>query len=195
MTTLKPIKLSDKVVVTDPCYTRDTWCMGFLENVKPGNFTPTLEYEDQEERVRELMIVHESESYISPARWEKQDFEVGVDSGQAGIFCDSLYPQGETGDYGDKTTFYGACCNATLGEGYEGIQEWARKGGKGPRPEWNQGDTVFGKGVVSCSGYGDGGYECFVARDSNGQIIAIKIEFIPEDVEDDYEEEEEMDEE
>ena len=195
-TEFKPITLSSKVVVSDPCYSRDTWCMGFLENVKPGNFTPILEYEDREERVRELTVVHESKSYIPPSSWEKQDFEVGVDSGQAGIFCDTIYPVGkETGEYGDKSTFYGTCCEATLGEGYRAIEKWGRDGQKGPRPEWNQGDTVFGKGLVSSSGYGDGGYDCFVARNAEGQIIAIKIEFIPEDVEDDYEEEEEVNEE
>jgi hypothetical protein len=38
---------------------------------------------------------------------------IGVDSGQAGFFCDSIYPQGKTGEYSDKKSFYGQCCEAT----------------------------------------------------------------------------------
>lgn len=34
------------------------------------------------------------------------------------------------------------------------------------------------KGFVSQSGYGDGGYKCYVKRNSDGQIIAIMIEYI-----------------
>lgn len=193
---LKPIRLSRRVVVSDPCYTRDTWCMGFLENVKPGKYKPILTYTDETggwgERVAEVAVFHESAGYISDSRWEKADFEVGVDSGQAGIFSDYIYPTGkDTGEYDDKTSFYGACCEATLGEGYKKFSEWAEKGQKGTCPEWLRGGTILNEGVVSSSGYGDGEYECYFAQNTNGEIVAIKIVFIQEEEveEDDFEDE------
>lgn len=200
MSDLKKITLSPKVIVSDPCYTRDPRIMGSFDNVKPGKYIPEITHTDQTSgwgiRVAELAVYHESTGgYVSDSRWQKADFEVGVDSGQAGIFSDSIYPTGDTtGEYGDKSTFYGTCCEATLGEGYRAIRKWEEDGSKGPRPEWNQGDTVFGQGVVSSSGYGDGGYDCFFVE-QGGEIIAIKIVFITEeeeedDYEDGYEEEE-----
>ena len=39
--------------------------------------------------------------------------------------------------------------------------------------------------VVAHSGYGDGVYDCFVVKRKNGEIIAIRINFI-DDSEDDY---------
>ncbi len=239
------INLSDKVVVSDPCYTRGTWCMGTLDNVKPGPYRTSLTYTDQTAgwgtRVAELIVAHEThivnDRTVSD-NWEKTDIHVGVDSGQAGVFCDTIYPQGETGEYDEKGSFYSECCNATLGEGYENQQRWhdlsreleSNKRGdrykeialevledmKGyytqevyemrktaletgvmpPRPEWNQGNTVFDKGFVSSSGFGDGGYECFIQKDEDGKIVAIKIVFISdEDFEDEEEEDFDFDEE
>lgn len=41
--------------------------------------------------------------------------------------------------------------------------------------------------VVSSSGYGDGSYDCYVARNEQGQIIAIRINYITaEELENDY---------
>lgn len=41
--------------------------------------------------------------------------------------------------------------------------------------------------VVSSSGYGDGSYDCYVAKNQNDEIIAIRINYItPEELEDDY---------
>jgi hypothetical protein len=198
----KPITLSNKVIVSDPCYTRGIWCTGTFDNVKPGKYIPYLIYGSEEgsrddTRVYELAVVHESADPIFPAQWTEADFEVGVDSGQAGVFCDSLYPVGENnGEYEEPNSFYGACCNATLGEGYRMINDWFAHGKTGPRPEWSQGDSVFDKGFVSCSGYGDGGYSCFFAVDDEDQIIAIKIVFMgeeaeEEDLESDFENDEE----
>jgi hypothetical protein len=182
---LKPITLSHNVIVSDPCYTRETWCQGKLQ-IKPGRYIPTLTYSPLEERVSTLTVVKEDQNGVL-LNWEITDFEVGVDSGQAGIFCDSIYPNGETGDYGDLQSFYGKCCEATLGEGYRKREEWERNGGKEEPPEWIQGGTVLDQGVVSSSGYGDGGYECEVAKNKSGEIIAIRITYIPEEAfEDEY---------
>lgn len=33
--------------------------------------------------------------------------------------------------------------------------------------------------VVTSSGLGDGGYDCYVAKNEHGQIIGIKIDYFP----------------
>lgn len=225
------IELAGKVIVSDPCYTRETWCAGEL-NIKPGHYKTFLQYGD-EGRVAELVIIHSDVDIVEEESWELTDIHVGVDSGQAGIFCDSIYPHGNTtGDWGTKGSFYHEACEATLGEGYENIQSWARLKDsfdmalskdkialefhmkvledmsenfesckkeldllkKGvfdlEMPEWNQGGTIFGKGFVSGSGYGDGSYSCLVIKEDE-VIVAVKILFIGEDEEEEYEEFEE----
>ena len=44
--------------------------------------------------------------------------------------------------------------------------------------------------VSSSGGYGDGGYNLYVERDGNGEVVAARIEFIVEDPEDENDEEE-----
>lgn len=129
MKKLKKIKLSDKVVVSDPCYTKDVWCMIFLNTVLEGLYTPIIKYEsdlknykvnEDHARVASLEVIHDSISDYTKLKWKLKSGTVGVDSGQAGIFCNSIYPDSleSTGEYGDDNTFYGQCCNATLGKSY-----------------------------------------------------------------------------
>jgi hypothetical protein len=42
------------------------------------------------------------------------------------------------------------------------------------------GNPIDGLGLVSSSGYGDGGYTCWTARNDAGKVIAIRIEYITE---------------
>jgi hypothetical protein len=219
------IELSNKVIVSDPCYTRGTWCAGEMENIKPGTYKTFLQYSDEDDwgvRVAELIVIHESVESIEKEQWEETDIHVGVDSGQAGVFCDTIYPHGNsTGDWGTEGTFYHEACEATLGEGYNELSNWGRIKAQyddyqemsearkkiqleiledmAPRfktskivlesikkgeftlekPEWNQGSDILGKGLVSSSGYGDGGYSCHVVKD-NDEVVAIKIVYIGE---------------
>lgn len=189
---------SGKVIVTDPCYEVGTWCQGTLDNVAKGKWTAFVGRSDERMwgmRCAELTVVHDSyarryeqreqlereEKFtkeacekkgvkysdifaFKPLKWEDSKIHVGVDSGQAGVFDADIYPKGECGEYGDKESFYGQCCDTTL--------NWPGAG-------------VIKGGVVSSSGYGDGGYRCMIAKDpfENAKIIAIKIIFIgdPED--------------
>lgn len=247
--TLNPITLQSKVIISDPCYVRGTWCMGSLDNLLTGEYIPKLKY-SKDGRVRELSIMHSSIGPKSKLKWIKTDIHVGVDSGQAGIFCDTIYPQvnpdvpnyDNNGGSRDLNSFYGQCCNATMGDDYNNLERWYRKEqsvkdfdqslkkyqdsiseGKiierktffpsmffqlgffqlldklitqqefdksnsdhretliqelGDKPEWYQGGTVYGKGVVSQSGWGDGSYSCYVAKNTEQQIIGIKIKFL-----------------
>lgn len=82
----KDITLSDHVIVTDPCYSTDTWCNGELTDVKPGVYHTKATYADIDgwgRRCTSLIVWHES--IDEPTEYEHTDITVGVDSDQAGI--------------------------------------------------------------------------------------------------------------
>ena len=166
------IKLGSKVMVSDPCYGFNTWCQGVLNNVLPGKYECQVEYSDEGDwgiRVSAIAVIHEDFKGKEIEYLDPEDFEVGVDSGQAGIFDYDYYVQ-----YHDdrnvrphvKDDWYDRVCDITLSKESAG--------------------DIDGFGFVSSSGYGDGGYNCWTAENEDGDIIAIRVEFITED----YDEEE-----
>lgn len=104
--------------------------------------------------------------------WERSDIDVGVDSGQAGFFDVFHYASAvsdkEDGSRSDQAkaskfeAFYDAVCNLTIDDKSFGVVEF---------------------GCVSSSGYGDGGYTCYLRRNSLGEAIEALIAFIEEDEE------------
>ena len=170
---------SGSVMVSDPCYKPGTWCQAKLDDVYNGKWKAWAIQRDG--RVAELiascMIVDDpydiGETLIDPER--KKPFDIGVDSGQCGIFDAKHYQQdsdivddpefdailGEgTTKHGVGDRWYNACCDITL-EGGEGVIPF---------------------GVVCQSGYGDGSYDLYVEKHA-GKIISIKIVFIGPDEE------------
>lgn len=114
----KMIRLDEKVMVSDPCYGLNTWCQGVLENVLPGNYECNVEYSDEGDwgtRVAAIEVTHEDCRIF---RFEAEDFEVGVDSGQAGIFDYDYYCQYHT-DRKDSEhvddDWYNRVCDKTSG--------------------------------------------------------------------------------
>lgn len=167
------IKLNSKVMVSDPCYGLNTWCQGIVNNVLPGEYKCYVEYSDEGMfgvRVSAIEVVHQD--YERPMEFVPEDFEVGVDSGQAGIFDYDYYITYHS-DYQQRPhvndAWYDMVCDITLNKEQAGVTE--------------------DFGLVSSSGYGDGGYTCWTARNNDGNIIAIRVEYITED--EDYDEEEE----
>ena len=155
------IELSGKVVVSDPCYARSVWCMSTGIDVKPGEYATYIFKKDEKKfgiRVAGIMAVHTD--YIDSIKetWEPYD-SVGVDSGQCGIFDDTVYPSDEKsgGEYDDENSFYGECCKLTLSDDQGGILESRN-------------------GVVSSSGYGDGSYELLCQYDEGGRV-ALMVDF------------------
>ena len=160
------INLSDKIIISDPCYERGIWCAISDFEVMPGKYeTFIIKYADDcDVRAAAVIAVHSDYIETLDFIWKSHNCEVGVDSGQAGIFDDSIYPEkGEPkGEYDDEETFYGECCKLTLSDTQGGILK-------------NE------KGVVSSSGYGDGCYELF-SQYRNGYCIALMIDFTLADV-------------
>jgi hypothetical protein len=164
---------SGTLVVSDPCYGEGVWCQGRLDGVKAGRWRAAVDREPVDgwgKRNAALFAWHEA-SDVTPlavgARWADAEFEVGVDSGQAGFWDLPAYGWGR-GEYGDTSTFYGKACAAT-----------------DVANDNTCGAGVMDGGVVSCSGFGDGGYTCSFIRNEQDEIVAAKIVFIGDDEDDD----------
>lgn len=162
--------VSGKMAVSDPCYKPDVWCRGELENVMNGTwYASAVEVYTGSwgRRIARLIAVHENYIGERMSKGQCAGFEVGVDSGQAGLFDDSHYqddsiiPNPKPRFFGEPSDiWYSHCCDITLSPLSAGVLPY---------------------GVVSSSGFGDGGYDCFICRNEYGQIIRAEIEFITED--------------
>ena len=169
---------SGRVHVSDPCYTLGNEDGMFDLRVRRGYWRVRIV--PKMGRIGELSVYHIGDykpeilgidknfgildetrrlQKILRGKYKKCFDGIGVDSGQCGIFDSLLYPKGDTGEYGDTDSFYGKCCDATVGDNRYGI--------------------VDGRGVVSESGFGDGVYKLYELEEK-GEIIALKIIFIEE---------------
>lgn len=157
------IELENRVVVSDPCYSLSTWCQGVIENAKPGKWICDYEREYNDEgRVSKLIIRHIEHPNAEPDKL--MDFEVGVDSGTAGVFDYDYYAQ-----YHE-----------------DGLDEdWYEKYVVSNCDE--HGVIIENQGFWTESGYGDGGYECYVSE-TDSEVVAISIIFINSCENEDYEE-------
>lgn len=172
------ITLGEKVMVSDPCYGLGTWCQGVLNNVLSGKYECVMERSDEGDwgnRVSAIEVTHiDYKGKFMCLQCENID--IGVDSGQAGIFDYEYYAKYHTDaterDHVDDD-WYDMVCDKTYTDYFDG-------------------NTIDNLGFVSSSGYGDGGYCCWVAKNEDDKIICIRVEFITEDEEDDdYDEEDE----
>lgn len=181
---------SSKLMVTDPCYERGTWCAGMLENVKNGVWTGfVVRVEDElttyDGRVHKGITVAElvafHSSVDSNVRWIKSKIDVGVDSGQAGIFDEAKYPHGKnepermkeynSGKFNAEfEKFYEECGLKTLG--VECSESYYAND-----PNFKRAGVVFDMGIVSGTAYGDGSYTCYTAT-REGEIVAVKIVYM-----------------
>jgi len=172
---------SGQVMVSDPCYDLGTWCQGIIKNVKKGNWKAKILVTNEGDwgsRVAAIIAWHESISEVAYvcSSWNKQNFEVGVDAGMAGIF-DLAEFHSEDDEYNNPNSWYRRCCDLTD----------------------NKAGIIDNSGIVSSSGYGDGSYECSTMEEGSGKVIAIMVDFglleEPEEdeEEDEYENEEEDD--
>lgn len=85
----RDIELGDTVVISDPCYDLLPWCCGVLENVKSGTWhtkAENINVNGWGDRCSALIAWHESIEEPDKDDFEKTDINVGVDSGQTGIY-------------------------------------------------------------------------------------------------------------
>lgn len=154
--------LGHKVIVTDPCYNLDTWCNYIVSNVLPGEYKTSVKLTDGGdwgERVAELIATHIEYTRVT-LDWEFVSNQIGVDSGQCGIY-DFTYRLKQGNTINNNSLFYKRACKCTDKEERYGEQE--------------------DFGVTSCSGYGDGCYDLYIAKNQQKEVVAMKIVFIEED--------------
>ena len=107
------IELGNKVRVSDPCYSLDTWCAGTLENVLEGKYncySQKVDTGDWGVRIASIEVKHENYLHIEPT--ELTSIDVGVDSGQAGIY-DLDYFARNREDKDGEDAWYQRVCNET----------------------------------------------------------------------------------
>jgi len=153
------VEFSGKVIVSDPCYDRETWCMQPDFPIKPGRYQVHATFSDEGRlglRVAALAFYHED--FIQQAlwmEWQSAITSICVDSGQCGIFDDSIYPQSK--NHPDNQPFYEECCGITLTGDRAGILQ-------------------SGMGALSSSGYGDGCYTLSVIEQDD-ENVALLLDF------------------
>ena len=169
---MNQITLSENVMVSDPCYSLDTWCQTKLNSVLPGLYNVDVQKSDEGDwgvRVSSITVIHKD--YEDTDDWE-QHSECGVDSGQCGIFCMTSYRNDEMSvgittppldnpfvlPYNDKggDMWYEKMCQFTLGKEQFGL---------------------YDTGVVTSSGIGDGLYPMDVMMDGD-KIVGIRITYL-----------------
>lgn len=181
------IKLGNSVMVSDPCYTPDTWCQAKIENVKEGEYNTychKIDTGDFGERCSLLLAVHSSYD-VNKMYWELHPDEIGVDSGQAGIFDMSTFRKDgiemevpTIGYDGRDLNWLDALKSEKDGKG----EDWYIKMCKLTLTEKMWGG--YENGVVSRSGFGDGGYTLYIAKEEyTGKVIGFCIDFFVEEQE------------
>lgn len=181
------INLGAEVYVTDPCYSVPTWCQLKFDNVLPGDWIATMIYDELHGSGRnaELYLVHKDYQGTNLCFDWLGDF--GVDSGQAGVFTAASYRSDAAAAgmqvpklqepfflHGEKTdgdSWYESICHFTLeGNGW----------------------GAYDAGVVSSTGWGDGMYPVYGAKNDEGKIVSFQLTFIDQSeelvVEDDEDE-------
>lgn len=165
---------------SDPCYDKTVWCCGTVPDCLTGTWDAAVVYVNYDgwgTRVSLLIAKHASlpsfsicddvrvdDEYVHFGRkWTRCEFEVGVDSAQAGLFDDSKYqdqkqlnempaPKAHFGD--DR--WYNQCRDLTMSDMQAGVLPF---------------------GVVSSSGVGDGGYIALKHQNGNGKVDCVLIVF------------------
>lgn len=161
------ITLGDKVVISDPCYSICTWCSGIINNLLPGVYSCHIlqgivkDWEDWGVREKELYITHLCSSIKPEDISEPTKFDIGVDSGTAGIFDYDYYEK-----YHDKE------------KDRESFEKWYDEFVCDVIDEHY--NITSDLGIWSRSGLGDGSYDCFIHTNSDGKVDGIKIVFIDE---------------
>ena len=157
---------SGAIHATDPCYDLDIWCAGTIDNVLNGTWEAHVTHDD-EDYVASITVRHKDACKDEPALPFSRIPQVfAVDSGQFGFF--------DLGRFTDERGegFYEDVCDLTAPVNDKGDELQQTK------------FTFRGFGIVTRSGFGDGRYPVYATRDPQGRVIAMKVVFLPDEVED-----------
>lgn len=158
---LGEITLNNEVIVSDPCYGLLVWCNKEIKNVLSGKYNCFTRIQNEDfwgERVKELTICHVDRKPFTALKHLEYICSVGVDSGTCGIYDKEYYKSNHNDEHADEEWYEKNVCN-----GFYLNKE--------------QGLMLENKGIISCSGYGDGMYSVYVKRNENGFIYQITIKY------------------
>jgi hypothetical protein len=160
--------LSGFVDVSDPCYDTGVGCRATKIPTRNGTYTATViktGHGEEEGRCKVLEAVLDD----AKGEWVQTEHDIGVDSGQAGIFDSKYYKDDQVGrkwkkkqpeednmEICEDEPWYSMCCDLTCGKMHAGVVPY---------------------GAVSSSGYGDGGYTLWV-RMEDKLATGFRIVFI-----------------
>lgn len=155
---------SGKMVVSDPSYQRGTWCMLEDEPVGKGQWHVHVVTTDEEgwgRRPARIVLTREKDK-LSADFGEKLKADIGVDSGQAGIFDSEIYHNDEKAvapfsDLRPEEPWSSMCLQRTM--------DTADLCGLVPN------------GVVSLSGFGDGSYRLWKLKKGR-RVVQWTLVFI-----------------
>jgi hypothetical protein len=171
---------SDILVVSDPGYDIETVELGsgaMLRNPLKGRWRAhavIAHFSSPSFSIVADLVVHHESVELTDLSWEKGAGLVGVDAGMMGVYDlnrfhdHSVVPKDMRWTFGNgknqpaipEDLWYSMCCELTLS---------GTSGG------------VFTGGVVTTSGKGDGGYEYFLSRSSDGHVVGVKVHFVDDD--------------
>lgn len=147
----KVIKLGATAIVADPCYDiEEEVGVVLLEGLREGNWLCSAK-KDTYDRTTELVLMHEE---YKRRRITEHIGSIAVDGGAAGVWDATYYKERKQ----DEKRWFKDTEKIVL-----------------IAPYWG---TMDDKGVLSDTGYGDGWYPVFVARNKEGEIVGIKIRYI-----------------
>lgn len=135
---------SGRIVVGDPCYQTNLTFPALN-----GEWEATVDKADCDSwgsRIARVTVHHEDFDPVAVnMKVVKKSFS--VDSGQAGVFCDSVYDS--------NGPFYDECCTQTLSKESHGFVDG---------------------GFVSSSGYGDGYYDAYIYKVGD-KVVCVELDF------------------
>ena len=177
------ISPSKNVIVTDPSYDTNTWCQAKFDNVLEGVYNTNcavVDTGDWGNRCSYLIAVHENYN-IKDLKWEIDPAEIGVDSGQAGIFDMKFYKN-------DKVKMNVPSIGFD-GNTFDRLEQIIKPEKEGEQWYLNICKITLSKdmwggykyGAACRSGYGDGGYSLYVSKEK-GKVVAFCIDFQVEDI-------------
>lgn len=141
-----------KVDITDPCYKRDVWCRMNQVKIKAGSYECFACEDTREKRIATCGIRIKNYPEYFKSDMEKIG-NIGVDAGLAGFFPHKPdYSQGA----------WGKLCDNEFDGAYPTV-------------------CLYKDGFCTSSGWGDGSYDVYAAKDQAGEIFALEIRFMEED--------------
>lgn len=153
-----------ELLLSDPCYNPDGNCNSVVQNSANGKWNGSVHLTDIRGWGRRVAVLEaEHEDFLQKRIISTTiDGDLGVDSGQMGIFDAVKYPV-EPREYDNEEAFYRRVCEMT-----------------------NPAGVIDNFGIVSSSGFGDGCYDFHVHRDKDGVAWKVTIFFIDEEDDGDF---------